>query len=209
MRPCNAPGPGGGEARLGQNSSNSSRPPSSDHPRRWRARRPRRPGEARRPARTPWDLPCAAGCMEGEEHDETFAVAPDKTMLALRARARGDPEQLVCERMSLPSPGIGDVLLRVHAASFTPTELDWPSTWVDRAGRERHAQDPGARGLGRRRGVGLRHHRVRYRRARLRAGGLDRDGAAAEYAARRGAPTSPRSRARSITSTPPLCHSQD
>jgi NADPH:quinone reductase-like Zn-dependent oxidoreductase len=34
-------------------------------------------------------------------------------------------------------PGIGDVLVRVHAASFTPTELSWPSTWVDRAGRDR------------------------------------------------------------------------
>jgi hypothetical protein len=73
---------------------------------------------------------------------KTFAAEPDKTMLALRARARGDPEQLVSERMSLPSPGTGDVLLRVHAASFTPTELDWPSTWVDRAGRERRGPTP-------------------------------------------------------------------
>jgi NADPH:quinone reductase-like Zn-dependent oxidoreductase len=27
--------------------------------------------------------------------------------------------------------------VRVHAAGFTPTELDWPSTWTDRAGRDR------------------------------------------------------------------------
>ena len=33
--------------------------------------------------------------------------------------------------------GIGDVLLEVQAASFTPTELDWPSTWTDRLGRDR------------------------------------------------------------------------
>jgi len=35
------------------------------------------------------------------------------------------------------------VLVRVHAASFTPTELDWPSTWVDRAGRDRRPSIPG------------------------------------------------------------------
>jgi hypothetical protein len=27
-------------------------------------------------------------------------------------------------------PGTGDVLVAVHAASFTPDELTWPSTWV-------------------------------------------------------------------------------
>ena len=43
-----------------------------------------------------------------------------------------------------PSPylGIGDVLVEVHAASFTPTELSWPSTWVDRAGRDRRPVIP-------------------------------------------------------------------
>ena len=39
-------------------------------------------------------------------------------------------------------PGIGDVLVQVHAASFTPTEMDWPSTWVDRAGRDRRPVIP-------------------------------------------------------------------
>ena len=43
----------------------------------------------------------------------------------------------------MPSPGIGDVLVEVAAASFTPTELDWPSTWVDRAGRDRTPAIPG------------------------------------------------------------------
>jgi hypothetical protein len=27
--------------------------------------------------------------------------------------------------------GIGGVLVRVHAASFTATELEWPSTWLE------------------------------------------------------------------------------
>src|SRR3954471_13613573 len=64
-------------------------------------------------------------------------------MRALRAHERGGPEHLVEEEAGIPSPGIGDVLVRVHAASFTPTELDWPSSWVDRAGRDRRPSIPG------------------------------------------------------------------
>lgn len=47
------------------------------------------------------------------------------------------------EEIPDPSPGIGDVVVEVRAASFTPTELDWPSTWVDRAGRDRAPVVPG------------------------------------------------------------------
>ncbi|MEN2742310.1 NADP-dependent oxidoreductase [Microbacterium sp. X-17] len=36
-----------------------------------------------------------------------------------------------------PKPAINDVLVRVHAAAYVPTEVGWPSTWVDRAGRDR------------------------------------------------------------------------
>jgi NADPH:quinone reductase-like Zn-dependent oxidoreductase len=36
-----------------------------------------------------------------------------------------------------------DVLVRVTAASFTPTELAWPSTWTDRSGRSRTPVIPG------------------------------------------------------------------
>src|SRR5919202_394702 len=71
-----------------------------------------------------------------------FGVGPGEEMFALRARAKGDPEGLSYEHVPMPSPGIGDVLLQVHAASFTPTELIWPSTWVDRAGKARPAPIP-------------------------------------------------------------------
>jgi NADPH:quinone reductase-like Zn-dependent oxidoreductase len=64
-------------------------------------------------------------------------------MRALRAHEPGGPEHLVQEDGPVPVPGIGDVLVRVHAASFTPTELEWPSTWVDRAGRDRRPVIPG------------------------------------------------------------------
>jgi len=71
------------------------------------------------------------------------AAETGRTMEALRAQARGGPESLIYdERVLPPSPGIGDVLLEVRAASFTPTELDWPSTWVDRAGKARTSPIP-------------------------------------------------------------------
>ena len=36
-----------------------------------------------------------------------------------------------------------DVIVRVHAAGFTPGELGWPGTWTDRAGRDRTSSVPG------------------------------------------------------------------
>jgi NADPH:quinone reductase-like Zn-dependent oxidoreductase len=65
-----------------------------------------------------------------------------QTMYALRAHERGGPEQLVYERAPQPAIGLGDALVRVHAASFTPTEMAWPPTWEDRAGRERRPTIP-------------------------------------------------------------------
>ncbi len=45
--------------------------------------------------------------------------------------------------MPYPHMAEGDVIVRVHAASFTPDELSWPSTWTDRAGRDRIPSIPG------------------------------------------------------------------
>jgi NADPH:quinone reductase-like Zn-dependent oxidoreductase len=42
-----------------------------------------------------------------------------------------------------PHAAENDVVVRVHAASFTPGELDWPGTWTDRAGRDRTPTIPG------------------------------------------------------------------
>jgi len=64
-------------------------------------------------------------------------------MHALRIHEQGGPEELSYEEAPVPEPGTGDVLVRVHAASFTPTELTWPSTWVDRLGHDRRPVIPG------------------------------------------------------------------
>jgi NADPH:quinone reductase-like Zn-dependent oxidoreductase len=42
-----------------------------------------------------------------------------------------------------PQAAINDVVVRVHASGFVPTELAWPSTWTDRRGRDRTPSIPG------------------------------------------------------------------
>ncbi len=42
-----------------------------------------------------------------------------------------------------PTAAQNDVIVRVHTAGFTPGELDWSGTWVDRAGRDRAPSVPG------------------------------------------------------------------
>ena len=65
-------------------------------------------------------------------------------MVALLAREQDQaPDRLSVEERSRPEPQIGDVLIQVGAASFTPTELQWQSTWVDRSGRDRRPVIPG------------------------------------------------------------------
>lgn len=71
----------------------------------------------------------------------TEAPGAGRSMTALRAHTRTSP--LAVEPVPRPAPGIGDVLVAVRAASITPTELGWPSSWTDRAGRERSPVIPG------------------------------------------------------------------
>jgi len=47
------------------------------------------------------------------------------------------------EERSDPQAAINDVVVRVHASGFTGDELAWPSTWTDRAGRDRTPSIPG------------------------------------------------------------------
>jgi len=42
-----------------------------------------------------------------------------------------------------PQAAINDVVVRVHASGFVPTELAWPSTWTDRRGLDRTPSIPG------------------------------------------------------------------
>jgi NADPH:quinone reductase-like Zn-dependent oxidoreductase len=42
-----------------------------------------------------------------------------------------------------PQPAINDVVVRIHASGFVPTEMEWPSTWTDRRDRDRTPSIPG------------------------------------------------------------------
>jgi NADPH:quinone reductase-like Zn-dependent oxidoreductase len=64
-------------------------------------------------------------------------------MRAVRIHAPGGPDALVVEEAPYPSAANNDVIVRVHAAGFTPGELGWPAPWKDRAGHDRAPVIPG------------------------------------------------------------------
>lgn len=65
-------------------------------------------------------------------------------MRAIIARDRdAGIDGLAPGEMPYPHAAENDVIVQVHAAGFTPGELDWPSTWTDRAGRDRAPTIPG------------------------------------------------------------------
>ena len=43
---------------------------------------------------------------------------------------------------ALSGANYGDVIVQVHASGFTGDELSWPSTWIDRLGRDRTPSIP-------------------------------------------------------------------
>ncbi|GAA5169595.1 NADP-dependent oxidoreductase [Pseudonocardia eucalypti] len=54
---------------------------------------------------------------------------------------RPDPD--AARLASLAGASYGDVVVQVHASGFTGDELAWPSTWIDRLGRDRTPSIPG------------------------------------------------------------------
>ncbi|SNT54965.1 NADPH:quinone reductase [Asanoa hainanensis] len=62
--------------------------------------------------------------------------------ITVRDRAAG-VGGLTLTDLPYPHAAENDVIVRVHAAGFTPGELDWPATWTDRAGRDRTPTVPG------------------------------------------------------------------
>ena len=60
-----------------------------------------------------------------------------QTMNAIRAHHQGGPETLIYEPVARPVPDSSEVLVGVHAAAITPTELTWDPTWSDEQGKSR------------------------------------------------------------------------
>ncbi|MET7551031.1 NADP-dependent oxidoreductase [Streptomyces sp. NPDC005479] len=57
-------------------------------------------------------------------------------------QAAGTAGMTLTERPE-PSAAINDVIVQIHASGFVPTEMEWPSTWADRAGRDKTPTIPG------------------------------------------------------------------
>src|SRR5690348_2887411 len=57
-------------------------------------------------------------------------------------RASGTAGMTLTERPQ-SSAAINDVIVEIHASGFVPTEMEWPSTWTARAGRDRARAIPG------------------------------------------------------------------
>ncbi|WP_134087500.1 NADP-dependent oxidoreductase [Mycobacteroides salmoniphilum] len=64
-------------------------------------------------------------------------------MKAIVAQQSDEGTGLSLTNMPYPHAAENDVIVRVHAAGFTPGELDWPGTWADRSGRGRSPSIPG------------------------------------------------------------------
>lgn len=62
--------------------------------------------------------------------------------IVVRDRTTGTAGMTLEERPE-PSAAINDVIVRIHSSGFVPTELEWPSTWTDRAGRDKTPSIPG------------------------------------------------------------------
>src|SRR6478609_5303893 len=57
-------------------------------------------------------------------------------------QAAGTAGMTLAER-PMPTPAINDVIVEIHASGWVSTELEWPSTWTDRLGRDRTPSIPG------------------------------------------------------------------
>jgi NADPH:quinone reductase-like Zn-dependent oxidoreductase len=112
---------------------------------------------------------------------EMAETAPDQTMMALRAHARGGPDRLVYEPAPVPAPGPGEALVAVHAAGITFAELTWDLSWTTRDGRDRTPVIPSHEVSGTVAGLGPEAAGLAVGDEVYGLIDFDRDGAAAQY----------------------------
>jgi NADPH:quinone reductase-like Zn-dependent oxidoreductase len=104
-------------------------------------------------------------------------------MMALRAHARGGPEQLVYEPAPVPEPGPGEVLVAVHAAGITFAEFSWDESWTTSDGVDRTPVILAQEVSGVVAGIGAEVGGLAEGDAVLGLIDFDRDGGAAEFVA--------------------------
>src|ERR671918_721960 len=87
-------------------------------------------------------MPCRRGLDTGRCRMKAIVVtdqAAGTAGMTLVERPEPDAARLA----SLSGSNYGDVVVEVHASGFTGNELEWPSTWIDRLGRDRTPSIPG------------------------------------------------------------------
>src|ERR1700750_1409093 len=62
--------------------------------------------------------------------------------LVVRDKAAGTAGMKLTDRPEPPA-AINDVIVQIHASGFVPTEMEGPSPWTDRRGRDRTPSIPG------------------------------------------------------------------
>src|SRR5207253_8045012 len=67
---------------------------------------------------------------------------PMMKAIVVTDQAAGTAGMTIVERPE-PQAAINDVVVQIHASRFVPTEMEWPSTWVDRLDRDRTPVIPG------------------------------------------------------------------
>src|SRR5688572_19922104 len=97
-------------------------------------------------------------------------------------RAAGTAGMTLVERPEPPA-AINDVIVQVHASRFVPTEMEWPSTWTDRGGRDRTPSILGHELAGVVTGLGYGTTGVSVGQRVLGLADWHRDGTLAEYVA--------------------------
>jgi NADPH:quinone reductase-like Zn-dependent oxidoreductase len=97
-------------------------------------------------------------------------------------QAAGTAGMTLVERPE-PTAAINDVVVRVHASGFVPTEMAWPSTWTDRLGRDRTPSIPGHELAGVVTALGYGTTGVSVGQRVLGLADWHRDGTLAEYVA--------------------------
>ena len=96
--------------------------------------------------------------------------------------AAGTAGMTLVERPEPPA-AINDVIVEVHASGWVSTELEWPSTWTDRADRDRTPSIPGHELAGRVNALGYGTTGLSLGQRVFGLADWHRDGTLAEYVA--------------------------
>ncbi|GHO82633.1 NADP-dependent oxidoreductase [Dictyobacter formicarum] len=115
-------------------------------------------------------------------------------MKAIHLYSQSGPDQFVFEDAPKPQPGVGEVLIRVHATSVMWQEPTWPETWKTPAGIERQHPIPGHDVSGEVVEVGSGVTGIAVGEAIYALTEFWRDGAAAEYTVARATDVAPKPR---------------